>query len=366
MKGEKKILVAVTNDISTDQRVHKVSSYLQNKGYDVLVYGRILPDTVALNRTYNTKRIKHFFNHNFLFYAEYNLRLFIYLLFNRSFTHILSNDLDTLAACYMGAKIQKSELIYDSHEFFTEVPELQGRKFVRNFWLKVEGYFLPKIKKAYTVSPSIAQEYKERYGIKMGVVRNMPLLNKKTVLKDVDFPTDKKVILYQGVLNPGRGLEAMVKALHILPNYDLVIIGYGKVLHQLQAFITQENLSNRVHFLGTIPHEELPNYTNKADIGIVLEEPKGKSFKYSLPNKFFDYTHACLPFITTDLLIEVKKLVDTHQNGVLAKNHQPESIREAILLLENDSFRAEIIKKQLLAQKTLCWEEEVKKLDVYY
>ena len=87
---KKSILVAVTNDVSTDYRVHKICDYLQQQNFQVLVYGRVLPNTIAVNRNYKIVRKKHFFNSNFLFYAEYNMRLFLFLLFKKS-DYILAN-----------------------------------------------------------------------------------------------------------------------------------------------------------------------------------------------------------------------------------------------------------------------------------
>lgn len=106
MAVTKKILVAVTNDVSTDQRVHKIANYLVAKNFKVEVYGRILPTTFKVLRSYKISREKHLFNHNFLFYAEYNFRLFLKILFG-NYNYILSNDLDTLPACYLASKLKK-------------------------------------------------------------------------------------------------------------------------------------------------------------------------------------------------------------------------------------------------------------------
>ena len=146
----KKIFVAVTNDISTDYRVHKICNYLISKNYEVVVYGRTLSNTIGVNRAYDIVRVKHVFNNNFLFYAEYNLRLFFYLIFKK-FDHILSNDLDTLPACFFISRLKKIDLVYDSHELFSEGPELQGRVFVQHFWRALESFFLPKIKYCQTI-----------------------------------------------------------------------------------------------------------------------------------------------------------------------------------------------------------------------
>ena len=253
-----------------------------------------------------------FSNTNFLFYAEYNIRLFLFLLFKK-FKIILSNDLDTLPACFFASKISNSELVYDSHELFSEGPELQGRKFIQNFWRKLEDYFLPRVKKSYTVSQSIADFYGKKYQNKMGVIRNVPLKNTNFISKKIEYPKAKKTILYQGVLNPGRGIKPMIRALHYIDDLELVIIGYGKVEQDLREFVLNEKMENRVHFLGRVDRDLLVNYTKLATLGMVLEEPLGLSFTFSLPNKLFDFIHAGIPIIAGNLP-EITRIVKKAQS----------------------------------------------------
>ncbi|MGJ8745318.1 glycosyltransferase [Polaribacter sp.] len=365
MTPKKKIFVAVTNDISTDYRVHKICTYLLSKKFSILTYGRVLPNTIHIERAYKIIRKKHFFNHNFWFYAEYNLRLFFYLL-PRKYDYILANDLDTLPACFFASKFKKTELVYDSHELFSEGPELQGRAFVQNFWRKLEDYFLPKTKNAYTVSKSISEFYHKKYHNNMGLIRNVPAKNILLEKENVTFPTTARTILYQGVLNPGRGIKPMIKALRFIENLDLIIIGYGKVEQELKDFVVQEKMENRVHFLGRISREKLFNYTKLATLGMVLEEPLGLSFQYSLPNKLFDYIHAELPIIA-GTLPEISRIINQYKVGVLVADYSPEKIAEKINeLLQDEAQMAEIKRNQKIAKEILCWEKESIKLDRYF
>jgi glycosyltransferase involved in cell wall biosynthesis len=362
---KKKLFVAVTNDISTDYRVHKVCSYLSQKNFDIEVFGRLLPNTIFVEKAYKITRKKLFFNHNFLFYTEYNIRLFCYLFFKK-FDYILANDLDTLPACFFISKLKKVALVYDSHELFSEGPELQGRKFVQSFWQKLEDFFLPKIKNSYTVSQSIADFYQRKYQNSMGVIRNIPLKDDFMVLEEVVFPTKNKTILYQGVLNPGRGIKPMIQALKFIDNLDVIIIGYGKVEAELKQFVATEKMTDRVFFLGRIPREKLFNYTKKATLGMVLEEPLGLSFQYSLPNKLFDYIHAEVPIVAGNLP-EISRIIDEFQIGVKVDNYQPETIAACINALLNDEKKLALLKQnQKIAKEVLCWEIEQKKLDNYF
>jgi len=365
LTNEKQIFVAVTNDISTDYRVHKIATYLQEKNFSVTVYGRVLPNTIDVSRSYHIHRKKHLFNHNFLFYAEYNVRLFFFLFFKK-FDCILANDLDTLPACFWVSKLKNIDLVYDSHELFSEGPELQGRKFVQGFWRKMEDYFLPRIEKSYTVSDSISHFYHHKYENSMGVIRNVPFKKDTVIVEEVAFPTDRKTILYQGVLNPGRGLKPMIKALKFIENLDLVIIGYGKVEQELKDFVALEKMNHRVHFLGRISREKLANYTKIATLGMVLEEPLGMSFEFSLPNKLFDYIHAELPIIAGNL-VEIAKIINTYKVGLIVEDYSPKKIAATInTILKNSDLISEIKENQRKAKEILCWEEEVKKLDYYF
>ena len=202
----------------TDQRVYKVCHTLQEMDYDVLLIGRKNRSQHSLNRDYQTKRMRMLFHTGFLFYAELNIRLFFALLFAKKDV-LFSNDLDTLIPNYLVSKIQGKELIFDSHELFSEIPELENRKFVKSFWLRIEQWILPKLKKVITVSESIKKHYEGLYGIKVTVVRNLPE-EKQVKPKKFAFSTKgKKILLYQGSVNVGRGLELMIQTVQLLEEY---------------------------------------------------------------------------------------------------------------------------------------------------
>jgi glycosyltransferase involved in cell wall biosynthesis len=362
LKKKKKILVAVTSDISTDQRIIKISKYLLSKNLDVIVFGRKLPDTFEISENFKIVRKKLIFNNNFLFYAEYNIRLLFYILFNK-FNYIWSNDLDTLSACFIGSKIRHSDLIYDSHEYFTEVPELENRKFVRGVWSFFEKLIFPRLKNVITVNETIALEYKNKYGINVEVIRNLPSVNSTLIDEKVQFLTVNKTILYQGVLNPGRGIKPVVKALKYLKGIDLVIIGFGKVKQELVDFVEENKMNQRVHFLGRISPEKLHNYTKLADLGMVLEEPLGKSFEYCLPNKLFDFIICEIPIIASPL-VEIKNVVEKNNIGLVIENYKPKHIAKIISKILDDKDLYQLFKNNEKAIKhNFYWEDEIKKID---
>src|SRR6188768_508740 len=134
-----RIIISAVSDLVTDQRVHRTAVTLFNKVHDVVVVGRKKKDSLEINRPYKTVRFSLWWEKGVLFYASYNLRLFWYLLFTKAEV-LVSNDLDTLLPNYLISVLKKSELYYDAHEYFTEVPELANRPQVQKTWKLIEQF----------------------------------------------------------------------------------------------------------------------------------------------------------------------------------------------------------------------------------
>ena len=244
----KKILVSVTNDLSTDQRVDKVCCTLQKEGFNVLLVGRKLKNSTPLNRSYRTKRMRLLCNKGFLFYAEYNFRLFFMLLFSKKEV-LLSNDLDTLLPNFLVSVLQRKKLVYDSHELFPEIPELVHKPLVKKCWSLLEAWILPKLKQTYTVCRSITEFYNEKYNANFKTILNLPT---KKEIELGCFPFDskgKKIILYQGAINIGRGLELMIDTMEFLDDAIFVIVGHGDIFDNLIGRVKNKKLDNKIYFL---------------------------------------------------------------------------------------------------------------------
>src|SRR2546421_4371576 len=147
----KHVIISVTTDLVTDQRVHRAAITLHKKGMKVTLIGRKKRNSENVIREYKTVRFKLWWEKGAMFYASYNFRLFFYLLFHKADV-LVSNDLDTLLPNFLISKIKKAELFYDSHEYFTEVPELVNRKGIQKIWKMIEQFIFPKLKHVYTVN----------------------------------------------------------------------------------------------------------------------------------------------------------------------------------------------------------------------
>jgi glycosyltransferase involved in cell wall biosynthesis len=364
---KKIVIISVTSDLVTDQRVHRTASFLDENGFIVVLIGRVKKDSFPVDRrSYKVIRFNTIFEKGPLFYAFFNIRLFWYLLFS-SHDILVSNDLDTLPANFLVSRIKKTILYYDSHEYFTEVPELISRPFVRYIWLKIEAFVFPRLKNVITVNQSIASIYQNKYRVNVHVVRNVPFKSmvsqgSRTELKLPENP----FLIFQGAgINIDRGAEEAILSLHYLENISLVFVGGGDVIEKLRTLSLSEGLSDRVYFMGRVSFDKLRAYTAHALVGLSLDKDTNLNYRYSLPNKLFDYIHAGIPVLASDLP-EVSAIINQYDVGMTIREVSPQNIGEAVLSMINSPLYEVWKKNTLVAREKLSWElEKLKLLKVF-
>jgi len=361
-------IVCVTNDLSTDNRVHRTCTVLQELGYEVLLVGRQLPGSLPLDRPYATKRMRLIFRKGPLFYAEYAKRLFLLLLFARH-DLVVANDLDTLLPAYLVARLRGKKLVYDSHEYFTEVPELEGR-FARKVWLAIERWIFPKLAHVITVNDSIANAYHQHYGIKIGVVRNIPMPRELGPLPsraELGLPRDRFILVLQGSgINVQRGGEEAVLAMRELPGALLLLIGGGDAWPVLERMVKEHCLQDRVRLLPRMPYERMMQYTRNADLGLSLDMDTNLNYRFSLPNKLFDYFRAGIPALVTDLP-EVAGIVRKYGAGIVVPAPDPARIVAEVRALQADQARcASLREKAIFAAASLDGAREKETLKAVF
>lgn len=362
---KKKIIFTVTNDLVYDRRMIRIGESLGTEGYEVVLVGRCFEDSLPFENLYiQPKRFKLYFNKGKLFYFEYNIRLFIWLFFQR-FDIVCGIDLDTILPCYIASGLRGGKpCVYDAHELFTEVPEVINRLFTRRIWLWVEGLVVPRLKYQYTVSQSVADEFYRRYGKRFEVIRNLP--NRQDPSPSLPRTTSLPIILYQGNLNEGRGLETAVQAMQYIENAVFWIAGDGDLGSKLRGMVKELMLEHKVAFLGYIQPKDLAAITQQAHIGLHISEDKGLSYQFSLANKFLDYIQAGVPQICTQF-IEYQRLNNEYKIAVLIEKTDIQLLVEAINSLLSDTKYYTILKENCLkAAKNLNWEQEEIKLRQFY
>jgi glycosyltransferase involved in cell wall biosynthesis len=359
--GRKKIITSAFSNLYTDQRIEKVCSTLHENGYNIELIGNNWGGAEEMSRPYSFSRIKLISKNLKTAYFEFNWKLYHELKKKADKNTILhANDLDALLPNYLISKKLNIPLIFDSHEIFSEMPAIQG-KMSQKLWRYLQKSVVPNIKFMITASSGYANWFKNQYGVDPVVVQNAP----RKLDFTIEIPENNpRILLYQGVINPFRGIDKAILAMKHLDNVIFKIAGDGPKKKEYEELIIKENLQNKVEFLGKLLPEDLRKITLTADCGMSIEENGGESYFYSLPNKVLDCIQARVPLILSSLP-EMQNIKNQFDVGEIIKDHQPLNIAESVNLILNKgrkNYQPELEK----AANILCWEnEEVKLLQVF-
>lgn len=353
----KKIIFTVTNDLTYDQRMQRICSSLAGNGFHVTLIGRKRGNSIPVDnsRAYQQIRFRCVFNKGKLFYAEFNLRLLVFLLLY-SFDLACAIDLDTIPAVQIACKLKNRKMIYDAHEFFTEMPELEEHHLVKKIWEAVGRYCIRSSDLCYTVSSSLAGVLEKKYHKPFHTILNAPPLK-----PTVNYPQKiQGQIIYQGAINKGRGLEELILAVKTL-DVKVVIAGQGDIEKKIRNMIENENVSHKVRMTGPLKPSELVQFTMESWLGYNMLSTTNLSYFYSLSNKFFDYIHAGLPVITNNFP-EYRKINEIFEVAV-CPDINVDSIKNSILsLILDEKFYLRLQENCLKAKEIFNWQNEEKKL----
>lgn len=354
------IYLTVTNDLNYDQRMARICNSLAGAGYTVVLVGRKMKASAPCSSTqYGQVRLNCWFSKGKIFYAEYNLRLFFFLLFKKM-DCICAIDLDTILPCLFISRIKKTKRVYDAHELFCEMKEIVTRPAIYKMWKKIERFAVPKFPKGYTVNEPIAAAFTKMYGVQYEVIRNI------SVLREIRVPEKKeKFIIYQGAVNEGRSFETLIPAMKTV-DCKLLIYGDGNFMEQAKQLVAENKLDGKVIFKGKVEPNELRGVTERAYIGVTLFENKGLSNYFSLGNRFFDYMHAGVPQLCVDYPV-YREINDRYNFAVLTDDISEKNLAVALNNLLNDESAYKVLQQNcLIARQQLNWQQEEKKLLQFY
>lgn len=355
-----RIIVSVFSNLYTDQRVEKTCQTLVDNGYDVELIGNDWGGAPDMQRPYPVTRIPIKSKTLKLAYPEFMFKLYKELKKRTDKNSVLyANDLETILPNFKLSKKLNIPLIFDSHEMFSEMPSVQG-KASQKFWKWIEKNYFHKLENMITASDCYADWFVKEYHIKRPVVvRNLP---RKQNVQQVDSQS-KKLILYQGWLNYSRGIDKAIIAMQYVDNAVLKIAGGGPMEAEFRAIAEDNHVLNKVEFLGRLHPADLRKITPTADVGLSIEENKGLSYYYSLPNKISDYVQAKVPVVVSDFP-ELKNIAIGFGVGETITSHDPKHLAEKINIVLNNgkAFYKDNLDR---AAEELCWEnEELRIIDV--
>lgn len=272
-----------------------------------------------------------------------------------------ANDLNTLPQAYVSAKcrFKKKVLIYDSHEVQTSRTGYNSPLY-KHF----EHFFVKKVNEMIVENHTRAAYNKELYGNYPHVLHNYPVSDAVNDAEPVNLHEqlnlneEEKILLYQGGIQEGRGLEKLIEAFPFFKEGTLVFIGDGRIKPKLQTLVEEANLSDKIKFLDKVPLRQLPGYTRNAYLGFQVLNNICFNHYSASSNKLFEYMMSKVPVIACDFP-EIGKVVKENHIGETVDPHDPLDIARAVnKLLDDEKLRNKYSESCILAQKRYNWDLE--------
>ena len=281
------------------------------------------------------------------------------LKFNADVYH--SNDLNTLPQGIICSKILKRRyLIYDSHEVQS------SRTGYGKSAYYIEKFLIKFIDKMIMTNRTRAEYVKELYNIDLpNIVHNYPFYtkddsieNKYDIYSMLDIPRDKPILLYQGGIQVGRGLDKIVEAIDKFNDGITVFIGDGKLKAEIVKMVNDKQLQEKVRFLNKVPVDELKYYTANAYLGFQVLNNVCFNHYSACSNKLFEYMMSKVPVVACEFP-EIKKVVIEDQIGLVVDSHNPSEIANAVNeLLENKELHSMFRENCTTAREKYNWNNE--------
>ncbi|MBB3192204.1 glycosyltransferase family 4 protein [Halomonas cerina] len=280
-----------------------------------------------------------------------------------------AHDVNMLPTAWLAARLARAALVYDAHEISTD---REGYRSFRGAVGWIEKQLVPRVAGMITTTDARAKFFARAYGVSRPLVlQNRPRLVKvegaNRIREELGLSEPWPIVLYQGGLQPGRGLERLAKAAAKVPEAYFVFIGGGSQADELQLLVKASGLGGRVRFIDTVALDELPFYTASADIGVQPIENTCLNHFTTDSNKLFEYVIAGLPVVATRLP-EIRKVVQHHDLGLLVPPGDTEALADAIrtLVQAPDLCRRYQANAEKAAQ-SLNWEtQEASLLELYH
>ncbi len=262
-------------------------------------------------------------------------------------------------------------IAYFTMEYFSELPSLRAKPLKRSVWKALERWGVGGAASVATVCDSISAHLREDFRRERVItVRNVPPRTADPAAAAAagalqarcGLPPGTRIVLYQGMLQEGRGLEAAVDAMAGLADLDLhlALIGDGPLAGPLRARAESLGCAARVHLLGEVDFRELAALTPCAFAGLAPFQPLSPSYLYSLPGKLFEYIQAAVPVVASDLP-EMRRIVEGYSIGYCVPGPGLEGLANRLRRLAGDGGAYAGFKGNLeRARRELCWEEEEK------
>lgn len=350
-----RVIHCILNNLVYEQRLHKLALTL-SQAHEVEVVGVVTPRTRSplSPRPYKVTRLIVPIPRGPLFFLLANIRFVWYLLFRAKWDAVVACDLDILPACWVAARLHRKKVFLDSRELYPHSSFMVGQPFKRRVWALLERMLYPRVGYILTVSPPIARYFERSYKRSVWVIYNLPLRGRGFARPHLE----NRLLLYQGMLHPHRGLEELILGLSQVRDWKLWIVGDGPLRGYLEELVKQQRLEERVTFFGAVPFEALEGYTQQATFGVSGELPRALNHKYALPNKAFDYLQQGIPLLVGEAPL-LQALVRHYGCGKVVESWRPQEIARTLEEISRDvGAYVQWVENARKAAKELHWERQ--------
>ena len=292
--------------------------------------------------------------------------------YNKTLRALRKHDFDIIIACdvySLASSIYakpKQKVVYDCREIYSALSAHQKKPIHRCLLAIYEKYFLQYVNNALVTAETDLHYLKKKYNhcknVDWQIIYNYPTnyspQAKVNIYKLYNIPTDNKVILYQGVVNRGRGVGQLIKLIEKTTMYSALIVGDGAYKKYYIKLATSLNVLDRVHFVSKVPYLKLFEYTFACNVGWSVISSSSISYKFALPNKLFEYMLCGLPTIASNLP-NIQKIILKHSSGEIVESHRLNQQIKAVNRLCKTKICS--LNYRSIAKKHFTWDIQHKK-----
>lgn len=172
-------------------------------------------------------------------------------------------------------------------------------------------------------------------------------------------------LVYIGLLNAPRGVDVVLRAVAILRqrgiDVNVELAGTGNYQDYLHSLARALDVDDRIHFLGWVDNQTIPDLIERADVGLVPHK-KCSHWDTTIPNKLFDYLAGARPVIVSDA-IPAKRIVEAEKCGLAYENDDPEELASCMVRMRSPELRARMASNGLRALvERYNWTEDTARL----
>ena len=288
----------------------------------------------------------------------------------------LCPELDSWVACFLIKLFTRRKIVFDVHEYtpnhiakFFPVPLHAPIRWCTIRLIRFLARFTDHI---ILTRESLGKEY-EGINAPKTVVLNTNHLQPpcEHIPEDLrERYAERPTVIHQGIFGDIRGSYQLLDAMRIvvkeLPDVKCILLGryvYGSEEAFKQA-IEEAGMTPHFDMPGEVPFEQVPAYIAVSRVGFILFQPVGLGHTLGMPHKLFDYMREGVPVLAPDFCIEIKRVVEEADCGILVDATDPRSIADALLRLLGDPQEARRLGRngRNAVETTYNWQTEAKKL----